>query len=250
MALIASRRALLRRTPNIEALRAHLRSMSGIVRLWMLQEATGATTAVDATGGSNGTINGALPGYAGKLGQSYLFDGVDDTVEIAADAMRNRAAVTCVALVKVVPGATTQTIYYEETNGGTGTTARFRLVITSTEVLRVSGSPTAAEILVSLSAPSALSSGEWALVAGEVDFANDTLRVWKNGGLQAVSTAGAWTATATEDLEGDDGPVIGASTNVTAGRQLFWLGSIGFVAVFSRSLTASEHADIAKKAGF
>ena len=251
MALVASRRALLRRTPNIEALRAHLRSMSGIVRLWMLQEATGATTAVDATGGSNGTITGAVPGYAGKLGQSYLFDGVANTVEIAADATRNRSAVTCIALAKTNASAATQTIYYEETNGGTGISPRFRLALNSTEFITVAGNPTNAEILASATATTgALVPGVWYLLGGEVDYANDAIRAWKNGQLVASNLAAGWTAVATEDLEGDDGPVIGAATNVTAGRRFFWPGNLAVVAVFSRTLSAGEHADIAKKAGF
>ena len=253
MPLAGQRSLLFPPLPSTDGLKAHMKGLSGIVRLWMLQEAAGAATAVDETGGSNGTLNGCAAGLVGapqlSRHKAYSFDGINDTIEIAADATRNRSAITCVALVNPVAGATTQTIFYEETNGGAGTAPRFRLVMTGAELLSVGLSPTSAEILVTLASPFPLTIGSWQLVAGEIDVANDTLRLWRSGSIWAQATNGGWTATATEDLEGADGPVIGASTNTAAARQLFWFGQIGMVAVFSRLLSASEHAAIAKKAG-
>ena len=55
----------------------------GLVNHWKLDEDSGATTAVDSgPGGNDGTINGALPGQGGRLGNAYAF-AVSNSVVMA-----------------------------------------------------------------------------------------------------------------------------------------------------------------------
>ncbi|MCG8585174.1 MAG: PEP-CTERM sorting domain-containing protein [Pirellulales bacterium] len=59
---------------------------AGLVGHWKFDEGAAAATAIDSTGGTNGTVNGATTGVAGIAGNAYSYDGSNDYVDMGSAA--------------------------------------------------------------------------------------------------------------------------------------------------------------------
>lgn len=60
---------------------------TGLVSLWRMNEASGASAIADSAGTSTGTIFGAAAGVTGKLNNALNFDGIDDYVALNASLL-------------------------------------------------------------------------------------------------------------------------------------------------------------------
>ena len=70
-------------TNAVVTLQSYIKSLSGLVVYYPMDETSGSTTvnqAPDTLGTLNGTITGATINQAGQSGASYSFDGVNDSV--------------------------------------------------------------------------------------------------------------------------------------------------------------------------
>lgn len=200
-------------------------SPSGLVAAYGFEEGSGSTVG-DASGqGNDGEIDGATWTTAGKFGNALDFDGIDDSVAIVDDASIDvPTSVTASAWVKphaIGPGH--QTILVKERGIDTGTYA-----------LHASTGNTFPEFELrpgswyDAKASSALTSNEWAHVAGSWD--GQTIKLYINGTLVASRAM--------------TGPILTSNGFLRIGGSdifgFYFDGLIDEVRIYNRALSAQE----------
>ena len=211
---------------------------AGIISYWRFNENSG-TTADDLLNANPGTIIGASR-TAGKIGGAYDLDGIDDYVNLGTTAIgANFANSTVAAWVKLTTATDYNCVYGE---GWTGNAYPFYHIEIS------AGKPSFAyrgnnDPYVVAQSANTINDGLWHYVVGVREL-SDTLKIYVDG---TYSASGIYAGAGGKDKP----PVLsGTWDRIRIGSRLNWPyiqwfnGTIDEVAVWNRSLTADEIADI------
>lgn len=202
---------------------------SGLVAAYGFEEGIGSgATVVDTSGDNNhGTISGATRTPVGKSRSGLIFDGVDDSVAVPDSASLDlTTGMTLSAWVKpdTISGKSQDVIFKERGSDGSyalgadGTGSQPR-----TGFYRAGGWQMAV-------APTALTAGQWAHVAGTWD--GQSLKLYVNGTLVRTEAMTGPIVTSGDPLR------IGGTA--VFGTNRFFDGAIDEVRVYNHALTAQD----------
>jgi hypothetical protein len=193
----------------------------GLVSWW-----PGDGTAQDIRSSNHGAfVNGAMCAN-GKVGQGFLFDGIDDYVQVSSVAGLALPSVTVEAWVQPAVTDRFQRILHNS--------AAYDLFIDDAAYLRFIISPESmgggTSVDVGWAGP--VTAGVWIHVAGTYDEATGVGRIYLNGVLRAFL-----------DLQ-DANPLVGHGSTVTVGAYggflSYFQGAVDEASVYDRALTGAE----------
>ncbi|MBI3850912.1 MAG: tandem-95 repeat protein [Verrucomicrobia bacterium] len=199
---------------------------SGLVSWWR-----GESDALDSADGNNGTLQNGAVIAAGKVGQAFSLDGVDD-VALVADAPNLRFGPTSPMTVDMWVYRTSSNpvqhiIGKRASCTGSSTEGTFQLVFDDAGVGLAFGPPSGA----CACSGQALPLNTWTHLAGTFD--GTTLRLFINGQL-AATTPGSLGPANTAPLKIGDSGSCGAFYGQAFG------GLIDEVSIYNRALTTNE----------
>jgi len=202
-------------------------STSGLVGWWK-----GDGNALDQAGGNDGTPQNGTTFVAGKVGQAFKFDGMNDYVTIKNAALvANNNASTVNAWVYPTSFGSADTIIYSENNGGT----IYELRVTNQGIsgfciwrTDVAGNWKCA------SAASPIQLNAWSHIAGTLDASG--MKLYVNGVPAGTNAANRPSDAVVVEVD------LGRGAN--AGGMYYFNGSIDDVQIYNRALTAQEISDI------
>ncbi len=179
------------------------------------------TSVVDASGGNDGTVQGAGRSAAGRFGRALSFDGLDDMVTVPDDASLDLSTgMTLEAWVRPAAATDWRTILFKESGGGSAYAlyANGETDVPSVYLNGVTGTLGSTE----------LEPGKWTHLGATYDGA--ALRLFVNG-----------TQVGSRPFEGDlsasTGPLTFGANNVWGER---FSGLIDEVRVYNRALSPAE----------
>ena len=186
----------------------------------------------DRFGVNNGTLqNGATTG-AGKVGQAFTFDGIDDFVQVANSPVLNpTAAITLDAWVFVTGGQG----LHRDIISKDGESFERQFLISASEVDRYRAHIGVSGGFINFDGSTPVQLNTWTHVAMTYD--SSTLKLYVNGVLDgSQNVTGAIIATPQPLRIGGGAPV--------GQQQLFFPGRIDEAEIFDRALTLTELANI------
>ncbi|MDO8688199.1 MAG: LamG domain-containing protein, partial [Dehalococcoidales bacterium] len=202
-------------------------SESGLVALWRMNEASGATTIADSVGAHTGTINGATPGVAGKFGNALSFSsGSSNYVSVAHNADLNPG--TTYTLAAWVNPSSLPAYQAIITKDGYPDTMAYYLDLAGANVRFGYASGASGDAVTDTART--LTTGTWYYVAGTYDGTN--VRIYVDG-VSNSPTGKAWSSQATNTANLNIGKMRDSATE-------YFSGLIDEVAIYNRALSASE----------
>lgn len=219
---------------------ANAQSPSGLVSRW-----AGEGNANDSQDGNHGTLVNGATFAAGKVGQAFSFDGIDDFVALGNPAnLRITGAMTIDLWVNIAGSGTgltgrgeggRTTLFAKWDDIGTGTAGYGMFLLeqpAGTFKVEFFVSSTGSNAIGSVSA-TALAKNTWYHVAGVYD--GSFVRVYVNGIQEASTphTAGIFNTTAAAEIGAVDRP---------GGDAHHFQGRVDELEIFNRALSAEEIA--------
>jgi hypothetical protein len=207
---------------------------SGMVAWW-----PGDGNAFDIQGGNNGTLQNGATFAAGKVGQGFSLDGVNDFVEIPHNSAFNVSSLTLDAWVN------TDTLA-GGSNGALIIISKYGFVAGSWYLDMLDGGRLDFAVygsnndvrFISTNNP-VLVAGTWQHVAATFDLATQAMKIYVNG-AEVPSTLGPGSTTIAGIRQTNSQVQIGSVNPNPAGNVGFWDGLIDEVEMFNRALTQSE----------
>lgn len=219
--------------------------LNGLVASWGFDESSG--NAIDRVGGNDGTVVGATQGAAGKVGTAYIFDGIDDFVNIdtAVNDLSSTTIGTWAGWVKPVDATPTDAeriISFADKDAN----EVIHILFLTTGQLRGQTNVGGATrwILQTDSAP--FSDNTWTHVAIVQDGTEPVLYVDGVAVAQTFTTSTDKTAWFS-DAAGIDNGRIGDTNFNNNGEARHFNGSIDEVHIWNRALTADEITELFTK---
>ena len=198
------------------------------------------TTADRADGNDGAPLNG-VSAAKGRVGNAFLFDGVDDVVEVPDRANQTPAGGLTVE-AWVLPRALTGARTILSKAGNAGADASWSLMVQETPTagleLCVYADGTAATARCARTTTLPLTVGTWRHVAATFDAASQTLQIYVDG--SAVATTLTAANPVIQVFDGAAPLRIGASVNALGQPAAAWSGLIDEAALYARALTADE----------
>ncbi|HEY7165683.1 MAG TPA: tandem-95 repeat protein [Candidatus Binatia bacterium] len=193
-----------------------------------ITDAQGQTTTIDRSGNDGRLQNGASFA-AGRVGQAFSLDGIDDFVTMGdvLDVAAGSFTVEAWVNTNVLDGN-----FHHIISKGQATYPNYQLMIGSNNRFRFSAETRPGETDDAF-ATSTVSTSTWYHVAGVRDTAACKLRIYVNGSLEGEITL----TTCAGDLSNSDSFQVGQGSS-----DFFWNGLIDEVGVYSRSLSSAEIA--------
>ena len=184
--------------------------------------------ASDFVGGNHGTLMNGTTFIAGKVGQAFLFDGIDDRVEVAnAPNLNPTTAVTLDAWVNPQALTKTHSTVIAKSSGQRS----YGLWINSDGSVHVEPSSLATSFADT--GPGVVPLNAWTHVAAVIT-AGVGFKIYVNGVEQAITTSGSLPT-----LSATTAPVTIGNSDLAASDWLF-SGQIDEAGIVSRALSAAE----------
>jgi hypothetical protein len=213
---------------SVSLQQSNLPAPLGVISWWRAEN-----DATDAAGTNNGTLTNGAGFAAGKVGQSFLLDGINDYVTVPDSASLRPASVTLEAWVKIASTNGIQLIFAKPL--GSASLDSYGLALQN-------GVPLAAICDNSgfgtfVTAPTPLVTGQWYHLAFTFDAATQQQVLYVNGAPVAAANAGKSMAYDTHPL------LLGADIeNEIPGYTLN--GQIDEATIYNRALQSGEIASI------
>jgi hypothetical protein len=200
----------------------------GLISWWRAEG-----NAQDATGTNNGTLNNGATFAAGKVGQAFSFDGVDDYFDVPDAPALRPASFTFESWVMVsAPVSGTPVIMAKPL--GSGTLSSFALWCYN-NALYFSVDSTTTNIFSSV--PFTPNVGQWYHLALSFDDSTKVMSVYINGALAGSTLANL-------SIGYDNHAFLLGCDNQNGTNQFFFNGRIDEAALYNRALTQDEIAAI------
>lgn len=209
---------------------------SGLVSWW-----TANNTAADLIGGNNATLYNGATYAAGMVGQAFSFDGVNDRANVAdADNLKFTASMTIEGWIKVngfptgAPDDHGEILFRGDDRGGLDP---YQLSVEPNGTLNF-GINDANNQGASVAAP--IATGQFVHVAGTLDDATGTMRLYENGVIVAQQVTAIRPF---RDLDPASNPSIGIGNHggyPTSPHNFPFNGLIDELSVYNRALTPGE----------
>ena len=205
---------------------------------WKLDEAAGATVAVDSVSINDGTIQGATPGQPAPITGAYSFNGSSDHVDLSSH-VGNFAGLeqgTISAWFKTT--STGAQVILDASDSGDGS-SEIRLICASGQVwfdVRGDSGPVGGE----LKSPAGVNDGQWHHAAARVN-ADNSASLFLDGVLVADSPEPFFSA-----VNNLDQMAIGRNVD-SSGAQWHFNGDLSDVAVYDKPLTVNQINDIMQR---
>lgn len=210
---------------------------AGLVAWWSAEG-----DAADRTGRHDGTLVNGASFAAGRVGQAFQLDGIDDYIHIPHDPALNPAAGLTIEAWIYSESTTGPRVIASKWNDSTSDWSYIFKDHNTSDKLRIELSRDVHHDLADLSGTTEIATGTWVHAAATFDGA--TVRLYYNG---------------VEDARLDVGPnqlidasladfLIGAGNGVDGVREYF-AGLIDELAVYSRALSSAEIAAIYRSGG-
>lgn len=195
--------------------------------------------AVDAVGGSHGTLQNGTTFAPGRVGQAFSFDGVDDFVEVADSPLHSPSSITLEAWVKpdTVAGSRAIATKYDSSTPDnkswslTSVDGRVRFGVYQGQSTRS----------IDTISP-VLAAGVWHHVVSTFDPDTQAIKIYVDGEdvPSGFSPGGGHDATITAITDSSTAVRIGSIVNVQGQMVNYWDGLIDEVSIFNRALSAAE----------
>ncbi|MCP4231905.1 MAG: LamG domain-containing protein, partial [bacterium] len=209
----------------------------GLVGYWAMDESATTSGAIDQSGnGNDGTYEGHASTSAGKFGNSGVFDGVDDYINVgsgtALDDVVNAGALTVSWWMKPDSGDSGDRIIGKDTEGGSGA---WNIYVSSGSSNRITFNKDISGTDPNASFDSTIIDNEWQHIVMMWDGTNNAngtaIKLYRNGTeISPVSTAGGGTvgrSDSSNDL------IVGGFSNDFDGQ-------IDEVRIYNRALSPRE----------
>lgn len=201
----------------------------------------GENDAVDSQGANNGMLNNGANFTSGKVGQAFNLDGVDDFVQLPANASLNSSSITVESWINPQTFATNSGGFVFASRDPLSTEGFSVFVSNNGELLVNVRTPnTAISPPTFFSAPNVIGFGQFQHVAVTYDAGSGTLSAFVNGAgipLNGGTTLGGAIQPTTNHF-------IGRRQDAATGEGIsgaaYFKGSIDELSIYSRALSQTE----------
>jgi hypothetical protein len=208
-------------------------ALSGLVSRW-----PGDGHANDVAGTNHGTLQNGAGFTAGKVGQAFSLDGLDDYVSLPTTRrVTGLSGVSIAAWIRRESGNTDDVIYFEGVGGNT--IISFTAGPDGKLGLGVRPDATEGNSRAAFNSTTLLPTAQWTFVVGTADLVTRSYKLYLNGA--EVTTTGFDNTTRTTFVSEPNNVHIGiASFFPDAGFQSPYHGSIDELEIYNRVLSASD----------